>query len=88
MRIGANLQKIEDVYGETFKDFLFTNNEEKEVSTVYAFSFEVTVDEKNTVFYSDDAGRMYYTETNKLVERFLYHNRDTIPERNLPATRV
>ena len=88
LRIGSNLQKIELVSGtyvsDRIKELKVLVNEENEVLTVCAFSFEITVDEENEYFYSDDLGRMYYKENNNLVENFLYHNRETFPEHSLP----
>lgn len=85
LHIGSNLQKFEDVHGLTAKYLSFADNEEEEIITVYAFSFIVTVDEQNEYFYSDDLGRMYYKESNNLVDFFLYHNRDSFPEHSLPT---
>lgn len=83
LRIGSNLQKIENVYDRPVKYFTYAKTEEDEVVTVYALSFEITVDEDNAYFYSDELGRMYYRENNRLVELFLYHNRDEFPQRSL-----
>lgn len=92
LHIGSNLQKIELIRGEYGSDIIteltFLDNEEDEVLSVYAFSFVVTVDEKNEYFYSDDLGRMYYKENNKLVDCFLYHNRESFPEYSLPQNKV
>lgn len=84
LHIGSNLQKIDIGHWGGVKHFVYANNEADENVTVYALSFVAIVDEQNEYFYSDDLGRMYYKENNKLVNYFLYHNRETFPERSLP----
>ena len=85
LHIGSNLQEIKLIGRTSLKEFLFILDEEKEVTTVFAFSFIIIVDEQNENFYSDELGRMYYKESGKLVNNFLYHNRDTFPEGSLPT---
>ena len=90
LHIGSNLQRIElisSIYvSDMIKEITFLmNDDESEVLSVCAFSFEITVDKENKYFYSDGLGRMYYKETNNLVDCFLYHNRETFPEHSLPT---
>ena len=88
LHIGSNLQKIELISGEyvadRIKELKILANGQNEVITVCAFSFMITVDKENEYFYSDGLGRMYYKETDYLVENFLYHNREAFPENSLP----
>ena len=80
LHFGSNLQRIECADGFGLKYYCFEPDEDNNVTTVYAFSYVVTVDEQNEYFYSDELGRMYYKENDELVKEFLYHNRDTFPE--------
>lgn len=83
LHIGSNLKEIVEIQDNEMKCLILNETDENEVFTVYAFSFFITVDENNKYFYSDDLGRMYFKENNKLVKYFLYHNRESFPEHSL-----
>ena len=82
---GANLKEFEfDQEFEPMKQLLFYwDGDEKAV--VYVQCFNVTVDEANPTYYSDELGRLFYKDTNKLVPYIIYHNRDDFPEGSLPT---
>ena len=92
LHIGANLRELgeplEQAVGSigsdrSFRIFIYYKDE-AQTYQAYAVSLFVTVDENNRYFYSDELGRMYYKDTNKLVDAFFYRNRESFPENSLP----
>ena len=83
--IGDNLAEFEfEQSQEPLKKLQYGKNEDG-TYTAYLQCFIVIVDENNQHFYSDDLGRLFYKDTNKLVTHLIYHNRDTFPEGSLPT---
>lgn len=82
IHIGSNLQRLDKSNSYDFRYYSLISND-SEGKIVRLYSFNLIVDEDNACFYSDELGRMYYKEDNKLVTLFLYHNRDTFPEGSL-----
>lgn len=78
LHIGANLRELgeplEQAVGSigsdrSFRIFIYYKDE-AQTYQAYAISFYVTAEEKNRYFYSDESGRMYYKDTDKLVDAF------------------
>ena len=79
--IGSNLKKIDEDYSILKCYRIMENNQGNKV--VEMVCFNVIVDKDNETFYSDNLGRMYYKENNKLVTSLIYKNRDSFPENSL-----
>ncbi len=83
IKIGSNLREIESGYVRRYTFYKCMILLDKDETKAYVVSYNVQVDPDNEYFYSDDLGRMYYKDNNKLVDFFLYHNRDSFPEHSL-----
>lgn len=85
LHFGPNLKEFE--HGQEYEPlkyaWYYKNSEGRTV--VYVLCFNVTVDEANPTYYSDELGRLFYKDTNKLVPYIIYHNRDDFPEGSLPT---
>ena len=82
IKIGSNLKKIGYAHDAEFHMGHIRILESGD-AIAYIVSFKIEVDPQNEYFYSDELGRMYSRENNKLVTTFLYHNRDSFPEHSL-----